>query len=208
MGFRFRRSIKLLPGVRLNVSTRGVSTSLGGRGATVNIGRKGARATVGIPGTGLSYSTGLFGRSRGVAQAQLPGATGPSSSSLAGWIGSVLLLLLIASCIAVMSSAARRPATSAPAVGSPALPQRTVAANGVNCRAAPVNGAVLATLDKGAKLPEVDQQGGWAKLARMGGDCWVSDALLMQSSVRFERSGEAGRKVERVSRLRSKQTEE
>jgi hypothetical protein len=56
MGFRFRRSIRLLPGVRLNFSKGGVSASVGKRGATVNVGKRGVRATVGLPGTGLSYS--------------------------------------------------------------------------------------------------------------------------------------------------------
>ena len=84
MGFRFRRSVRLMPGVRVNFGKRGISTSLGGRGATVNIGRKGPRATVGIPGSGLSYSTRLFsgGRSR---RAGLAGAP-PSSPSAGGWV--------------------------------------------------------------------------------------------------------------------------
>ena len=56
MGFRFRKSIKLFPGVRLNLSKSGVSTSIGRPGATINISARGARATVGLPGTGLSYS--------------------------------------------------------------------------------------------------------------------------------------------------------
>lgn len=58
MGFRFRKSIKLAPGVRLNVTKKGISSvSVGKRGATVNIGKKGTRGTVGIPGSGLSYSS-------------------------------------------------------------------------------------------------------------------------------------------------------
>jgi hypothetical protein len=57
MGFRFRKSIKLAPGIRLNLSKSGISTSIGPRGATVNVGSKrGPRVTVGVPGTGLSYS--------------------------------------------------------------------------------------------------------------------------------------------------------
>ena len=58
MGFRFRKSIKIAPGVRINLTKNGISSvSLGKRGATVNIGKKGTRGTVGIPGSGLSYST-------------------------------------------------------------------------------------------------------------------------------------------------------
>ena len=61
MGFRFRRSFKLMPGVRMNISGSGGSLSFGGRGARINISSRGTRATVGIPGTGLSYSTSLTG---------------------------------------------------------------------------------------------------------------------------------------------------
>ena len=57
MGFRFRRSIRIMPGVRLNVGKRGVSTSIGVRGAHVTIGKTGVRRTVGIPGTGLSWTS-------------------------------------------------------------------------------------------------------------------------------------------------------
>jgi hypothetical protein len=56
MGFRFRKSIKLLPGVRVNISKGGASLSVGGRGATANISKRGVRTTVGIPGTGFSYT--------------------------------------------------------------------------------------------------------------------------------------------------------
>ena len=56
MGFRFRKSFKVLPGVRLNLSKSGTSWSLGKPGATVNLKGDRVRGTVGIPGTGLSYS--------------------------------------------------------------------------------------------------------------------------------------------------------
>lgn len=49
-----------MPGVKINISKSGLSTSVGPRGATVNIkpGRK-TRANVGIPGTGISHSQNL-----------------------------------------------------------------------------------------------------------------------------------------------------
>ena len=60
MGLRFRKIFSIIPGVRLNVSKSGVSTSLGGHGATVNVGTNGKRTvTLGIPGTGLSYAAPL-----------------------------------------------------------------------------------------------------------------------------------------------------
>lgn len=58
MGFNFRKSFKIAPGIRLNVGKRGISSlSIGGKGARVSVGKKGVRTTVGIPGSGLSYSS-------------------------------------------------------------------------------------------------------------------------------------------------------
>jgi len=57
MGFRFRHSFKLIPGIKLNLSKGGVSASLGTRGAWFTLGAKGTRATVGLPGTGMSYTS-------------------------------------------------------------------------------------------------------------------------------------------------------
>ena len=57
MAFRFRKSFKLLPGVRLNVSKSGLSTSVGPRGAKLNFSKDRTTATVGLPGTGLSHTS-------------------------------------------------------------------------------------------------------------------------------------------------------
>lgn len=58
MGWRFRRSLRIAPGIRLNLGSRGMtSLSLGGRGVTVNLSKRGTKTTYGLPGTGLSYQT-------------------------------------------------------------------------------------------------------------------------------------------------------
>lgn len=54
--FRFRRVINLIPGLRLNLSKSGASTSLGIKGLHYTIGPQGTRTTVGLPGSGLSYT--------------------------------------------------------------------------------------------------------------------------------------------------------
>jgi len=59
MALRFRKSVKLFPGVRLNFSGGGVSTTIGVRGASVNLGKRGTHLNVAIPGSGLSYRTRL-----------------------------------------------------------------------------------------------------------------------------------------------------
>jgi hypothetical protein len=54
--FNFFRRIRLLPGLWLNVSKRGVSATVGVRGLKTTIGTRGRRTTVGLPGTGMSVS--------------------------------------------------------------------------------------------------------------------------------------------------------
>ena len=54
MSILFRRRIKIIPGVRLNISKSGLSASVGVRGASVTLGGKGGTyANLGIPGTGI-----------------------------------------------------------------------------------------------------------------------------------------------------------
>lgn len=50
---RFRRRIRLFPGMNINLSKTGISTTVGIPGASVNLGRQGAFLNTGIPGTGL-----------------------------------------------------------------------------------------------------------------------------------------------------------
>lgn len=100
MGFRFRRSVGIIPGVRLNFGRRGASVSLGVRGARVTVGPSGVRKTVGIPGTGMSYTTQEGWGRRGTLppvpdEPQRVGT--PARGESAGWVvaGVLLVLLLI-----------------------------------------------------------------------------------------------------------------
>lgn len=56
MGWSFRKSIKVAPGVRINFSKSGVSTSIGGRGFTYNTR---GRITASVPGTGIRFTQHL-----------------------------------------------------------------------------------------------------------------------------------------------------
>ena len=56
MSWRYHRSVRLLPGVRLNLSKSGVGVSIGGRGAHVGLTARGRRyVSVSALGTGLSW---------------------------------------------------------------------------------------------------------------------------------------------------------
>ena len=56
MGLRFRKSIKIGSGAKLNINKKSVGMSVGGKGARYTVNSSGRRTkSVGIPGTGLSY---------------------------------------------------------------------------------------------------------------------------------------------------------
>ncbi len=55
MGFRFSKRITIVPGVRLNISGSGISTSVGPRGLSLMMGKRGTYLNAGLPGTGLAY---------------------------------------------------------------------------------------------------------------------------------------------------------
>lgn len=53
----FRKRIKIAPGVNLNLSKGGISTSFGVKGASVSVGKRGVYINNGLPGTGIYKRT-------------------------------------------------------------------------------------------------------------------------------------------------------
>ena len=177
MGFRFRKSIKLLPGVKLNISKSGLSTSIGGPGATVNFSKRGTRRTVGLPGTGLSFVS----QSTNSGSDATPSA--PQSGSRAALKGCgffSLLMLGFGALVSVLTSGGTEhdpnlpPATgaaSAYAVGDTVY----VTAKSLNGRSAPSPaGAVVTTLKSATSVRVVDRSGEWLKIARDGAFLWIA----------------------------------
>lgn len=78
MAVRFRRSIKIAPGFRVNFGKKGVSVSAGKRGASTTISRRGVYGNVGIPGTGLSYRTKLSSSNKKRTQCKTRGVPSPA----------------------------------------------------------------------------------------------------------------------------------
>ena len=64
MAFRFRRTHKIAPGLKLNVGNKSLSVRAGGRGFGLTSGTAGSRVSAGLPGTGLSYTKKLRGKKR------------------------------------------------------------------------------------------------------------------------------------------------
>ena len=100
MGFRFRRSFGVLPGVRINMGRRGPSVSLGVRGAHMTVGPTGVRNTVGIPRTGMSYTTthGWGQRAPNDAPVSPPPVVQPvTTTGVLGWTVAAILLIVLVS---------------------------------------------------------------------------------------------------------------
>ncbi|MEK3883058.1 DUF4236 domain-containing protein [Paenibacillus sp. PL2-23] len=58
MGFGFRRSFKIAPGIRMSASKSGIGLSFGGKGLRYSVHSSGRRRmTTSIPGTGISYTS-------------------------------------------------------------------------------------------------------------------------------------------------------
>lgn len=99
MGFGFRKSFKVAPGVRINTGKRGASVSIGGKGLTTNISKRGTRTTASLPGTGLSY-TSTSKRATKAAQSPKKTDATPKDATffekLVGWIIVLGVLYLLA----------------------------------------------------------------------------------------------------------------
>ena len=65
MGFKFRKSIKIAPGIKLNFNKKSTGVTFGGKGVKYTINSKGKRTkSLGIPGTGLYYTTTTGGNTK------------------------------------------------------------------------------------------------------------------------------------------------
>jgi len=175
MGLRFHRVFSVLPGVRINVSKSGVSTSVGPRGADVNIGRHGVATNAGIPGTGLSYRQKMGSRGSKLGIVALVGALAftafKNADKLVGFFHP--------------STAATHHATSAAATQSivdtakPVAGLRYVHRGGSDLRALPKTSAkVLKKETKGQQVQLIATSGPWAEVRDGQLTGWMRASVL------------------------------
>ncbi len=99
MSFRFRRSIRIAPGVKINLNKKSVGITVGRRGMHHTINSKGRQTTsVGIPGTGLSYqhvSTPKTRKPNLPKSAPVPGSTALISRVAWGVIVACVIIVIL-----------------------------------------------------------------------------------------------------------------
>lgn len=96
MGFRFRKSIKIAPGVKLNFGKKSAGMSIGGKYGGVSFNSKtGARVRASAPGTGLSYSTKISGSGKKCAKSSSKPVTNSRPICLRWWYIALIVLFAI-----------------------------------------------------------------------------------------------------------------
>lgn len=106
MALRFQRSIKILPGVRLNLSKSGVGVSAGVRGLRVGRDARGrSYFNAGVPGTGLSTRK-YFAAAQSPSVSAVPSRPRSGITPLALFVGLVIggaaVFLVIAFAISLL----------------------------------------------------------------------------------------------------------
>lgn len=205
MGFRFRRSFKIAPGVRLNLNSKSTSVRIGPTGLGYTISSNGQRrVNASIPGTGISYSevTSSGTRARPTEDSQKRGSVWPailvvigvfvaialfnSSSDSSRSIGTNTSQPVAPAPIASTPTEAPPTITSPPAAGTPtAQPNsastpsavRYVTASSLNVRTAPnTTGDVIGKLQNGHHVSVLRRENGWLLIQPAPGmQGWISE---------------------------------
>lgn len=191
MGFRFRKSFRIAPGIRLNLNSKSKSVRFGPRGLGYTISSTGKkRVTASIPGTGLSYSQ-VINPTKKLAGTNLPAP--PSNSRSKNnriWLAALgLAALLIGAGIA--KNGKSTPAgqiTVAPqtalttSADMVAVEVRFVTASSLNIRSAPgTTGDIVGKVQSGDELAVLEASGSWLKIRSAGGQGWVSERFTSPS---------------------------
>jgi hypothetical protein len=183
MGLRFHRVFSILPGVRINVSKSGLSTSVGPRGADVNVGRHGVTTNAGIPGTGLSYRQKIGSRGSKLGVIALVGALAFAAFKNADKIVAFFHPSASTSVAAVSHRAASAAATrTIVSAAKPMSGLRYVHRGGSDLRALPKTSAkVLKKEAKGQQVQLIAMSGAWAEVRDGELTGWMRASVLGQA---------------------------
>lgn len=202
MGFRFRRSFKIAPGVRLNLNSKSTSVRLGPKGLGYTISSNGKRrVTASIPGTGISRSAVSSAKAN-------PGPFEGEKKKGSVW-PAILVIIAIFAAIGLFNSGSHSsrntnsnqtskpaPAVSAPIQAPPTVARPTavatpeaqpalstepsevrfVTASSLNIRSAPnTAGNVIGKLQNGHQVSVLQRSNGWLMVEPSPGvQGWIS----------------------------------
>ena len=183
MGFRFRRSVRIIPGIRLNFSKSGISTSIGGRGATINFSKRGTKTTVGLPGTGLSYST-MATKDRSFPHPVQTTDAEHTRSQVNGCFTLLVIGLVVALVVSIKGIVSSDPAAVQAPKAQAEVEKLYVTASHLNCRVAPNKSSrriIQLTRGQTVHLASNKRHDGWVQVYVDGQTCWGFEAYLMEN---------------------------
>ncbi|MCF0186081.1 MAG: DUF4236 domain-containing protein [Bacteroidaceae bacterium] len=91
MAWNYRKRVKVAPGVFMNISKKGISTTIGVRGASMTFGKNGTYMNTGIPGTGYYNRRRISGGVHKAPKPVMQSSTPPSYiKAIAVWLMSIL----------------------------------------------------------------------------------------------------------------------
>lgn len=103
MAWSYRKRITIAPGIRLNISKRGVSTTFGVRGASITMGKNGTYLNTGIPGTGIYSRKKISGASPTRTNLVNVPSNSAKNSDAANGCGILIAILLFISILVIVS---------------------------------------------------------------------------------------------------------
>jgi hypothetical protein len=182
MGFRFHRVLNVIPGVRINLSKSGVSTSVGPRGADINIGRHGVTTNAGIPGTGISYRSKLGGHGGKLGVLALVAGLGFVAFKNGDRIESLFQhppKTIAAAATTLTASKSQMAAQNIANDAKPLTGVRYVHRSGSVLRETPASSAkVLKKEEKGTQVALVSVSGAWAEVRDGDVTGWMRASVL------------------------------
>lgn len=209
MGWRFRKSIKIAPGIRLNLSSRGVSTTVGGRGFSVNSGKHGTFVNARLLGTGLSTRQRVGGKSRASGgagpHARTAEPVGAAGFASFGCLGFMFLMILGMCTSGPDHPSSRYTPLSAPTYSAPRDSDDEYGARSwfylhsdMNVRTQPTRDAArLRTLARGTRVELGPKDAnGWARVYTYG----AADGYLYRASDQVRTAAPAVRSTASSSR--------
>ncbi len=199
MAWRFRRSIKIAPGIRINLNKKSTSVRIGPRGLGYTISSTGKRtASVGIPGTGLSYSETVTKKRKpsepipiqnfadiDPVQEFVEHKSSNTAFQVAAWMIGIAMTIVVVTTIfssqretVPVASVVNKPSESQP-LAAQAAEVKLITKVNLRLRAEPtISAKAILTIPAGTQLIPTDRVSGWSKVVFNGKLGWVSDTFL------------------------------
>ena len=185
MGWRFRKSFKILPGVKLNINKKSVGLTFGGKGFHYTVNSKGKHtASAGIPGTGLYYTESYTERGR-KGSSNLKATNNDRMEHKSGclplsilFFGITLFGIVLIGGVSSTSNEETEVQQEA-TVQTEATKQIMYATANLNVRSGPgTDYSILTTLKSGQEISVLNQSDGWAEIEYTPSPAYVSTSYI------------------------------